>query len=464
MNVNDPPATPSRAENNVVMRKAKIDIEQLFAKETAENKELLNLVVIGHVDSGKSTLMGHLLYKLGSVSSKAMHKFETDSKKLGKASFAYAWVLDETAEERERGITMDVGQSKFETASKTIALLDAPGHKDFIPNMISGAYQADVAVLVVNAARGEFEAGFEAGSNSGQTREHALLARSLGVSQIAVAVNKLDTVNWSRTRFDEIVAKLSTFLRQVGFKEADVTYVPVSGFTGENLIDKSESLDWAKETLIEAIDRFKCPLRPVQKPFRMSVADVYKPQSLTGFCCAGRVESGFVQKDDRVLISPLNELATVRNILRDDEVIPRAFAGERAGLVLVGPADQASISSGMIICDPANPIATVKKFRARIVIFNVELPITKGFPVVLHYAGVQAQALIKRLIAVIDKATGEISKNRPRFLNKNCTAVVEISTETPVCLELYSDIKELGRFMLRVSGKTIAAGLVTDLL
>lgn len=181
------------------------------------------------------------LPSLGSVSSKVMHKYEQESKKLGKQSFAYAWVLDESNEERERGITMDVGQNRFETKTKNVTLLDAPGHKDFIPNMIIGAYQADVAVLVINATRGEFEAGFESSIGGlGQTREHAMLVRSLGVSQIAVAVNKLDTVNWAKDRFDDIVSKLKPFLKQVGFKEADVTFVPCSGFTGDNLIKNSE--------------------------------------------------------------------------------------------------------------------------------------------------------------------------------------------------------------------------------
>ncbi len=197
--------------------------KELYEKERGDGKQQINMVVIGHVDAGKSTLMGHLLFDLGHVSQRVMHKHEQESKKIGKQSFVYAWVLDETGEERERGITMDVGCSRFETASKQVTLLDAPGHKDFIPNMISGATQADVALLVVDATRGEFETGFEAG---GQTREHALLVRSLGVNQLCVVVNKLDTVGWAKERFDEIVAKLKIFLKQAGFKDSDVSYIP----------------------------------------------------------------------------------------------------------------------------------------------------------------------------------------------------------------------------------------------
>jgi elongation factor 1 alpha-like protein len=207
-----------------------------YQQRESGGKAQINLVVVGHVDAGKSTLMGHLLYLLGNVSKRVMHKNEVESQKVGKASFAYAWVLDETGEERTRGITMDVGQQEFETEHRRVMLLDAPGHRDFIPNMITGAAQADVSVLVVNAATGEFEAGFESG---GQTREHAMLVRSLGVKQMAVAVNKMDTVDWSAERFADIVSKLKLFLKQAGFRELDVSYVPCSGLTAENLVKPS---------------------------------------------------------------------------------------------------------------------------------------------------------------------------------------------------------------------------------
>jgi elongation factor 1 alpha-like protein len=209
----------------------KLDPLKQYNNERGSDKEHLYIIVIGHVDAGKSTLMGHLLCELGEVSQRTLHKYEQESKKIGKQSFMYAWVLDETGEERVRGITMDVGRAQFETKTKKVIILDAPGHADFIPNMITGAGQADVALLVVDATRGEFESGFELG---GQTREHALLVRSLGVNQLAVAVNKLDTTNWSQERFNEITKKLKLFLKQAGFKDSDVTYVPCSGLTGEN--------------------------------------------------------------------------------------------------------------------------------------------------------------------------------------------------------------------------------------
>nr|XP_010963911.1 HBS1-like protein isoform X2 [Camelus bactrianus] len=425
-------------------------------------KQLLNLVVIGHVDAGKSTLMGHLLYLLGNVNKRTMHKYEQESKKAGKASFAYAWVLDETGEERERGVTMDVGMTKFETTTKVITLMDAPGHKDFIPNMITGAAQADVAVLVVDASRGEFEAGFETG---GQTREHGLLVRSLGVTQLAVAVNKMDQVNWQQERFQEITGKLGHFLKQAGFKENDVAFIPTSGLSGENLITRSQSSEltkWYKgQCLLEQIDSFKPPQRSIDKPFRLCVSDVFKDQG-SGFCVTGKIEAGYIQTGDRLLVMPPNETCTTKGITLHDEPVDWAAAGDHVSLTLVGM-DIIKINVGCVFCGPKEPIKACTRFRARILIFNIEVPITKGFPVLLHYQTVSEPAVIKRLISVLNKSTGEVTKKKPKLLTKGQNALVELQTQRPVALELYKDFKELGRFMLRYGGSTIAAGVVTEI-
>uniref|UniRef100_A0A4X1VHL0 HBS1-like protein n=1 Tax=Sus scrofa TaxID=9823 RepID=A0A4X1VHL0_PIG len=418
-------STPTPVKKSSKLRQ-QIDIKAELEKRQG-GKQLLNLVVIGHVDAGKSTLMGHLLYLLGNVNKRTMHKYEQESKKAGKASFAYAWVLDETGEERERGVTMDVGMTKFETTTKVITLMDAPGHKDFIPNMITGAAQADVAVLVVDASRGEFEAGFETG---GQTREHGLLVRSLGVTQLAVAVNKMDQVNWQQERFQEITGKLGHFLKQAGFKESDVAFIPTSGLSGENLITRSKSSEltkWYKGLcLLEQIDSFKPPQRSVDKPFRLCVSDVFK------------------------------------GITLHDEPVDWAAAGDHVSLTLVGM-DIIKINVGCIFCGPKEPIKACTRFRARILIFNIEIPITKGFPVLLHYQTVSEPAVIKRLISVLNKSTGEVTKKKPKLLTKGQNALVELQTQRPVALELYKDFKELGRFMLRYSGSTIAAGVVTEI-
>nr|KAF6341312.1 HBS1 like translational GTPase [Myotis myotis] len=425
--------TPVRKSGKL---RQQIDVKAELEKRQG-GKQLLNLVVIGHVDAGKSTLMGHMLYLLGNVNKRTMHKYEQESKKAGKASFAYAWVLDETGEERERGVTMDVGMTKFETTTKVITLMDAPGHKDFIPNMITGAAQADVAVLVVDASRGEFEAGFETG---GQTREHGLLVRSLGVTQLAVAVNKMD-------------------------QESDVAFIPTSGLSGENLITRSQSSEltkWYKGLcLLEQIDSFKPPQRSIDKPFRLCVSDVFKDQG-SGFCVTGKIEAGYIQTGDRLLAMPPNETCTAKGITLHDEPVDWAAAGDHVSLTLVGM-DIIKINVGCIFCGPKEPIKACTRFRARILIFNIEIPITRGFPVLLHYQTVSEPAVIKRLISVLNKSTGEVTKKKPKLLTKGQNALVELQTQRPVALELYKDFKELGRFMLRYSGSTVAAGVVTEI-
>ncbi|XP_015669303.1 HBS1-like protein [Protobothrops mucrosquamatus] len=441
--------------------KQQLDIKAELEKRQG-GKHLLNLVVIGHVDAGKSTLMGHLLYLLGNVNKRTMHKYEQESKKAGKASFAYAWVLDETGEERERGVTMDVGMTKFETKTKIITLMDAPGHKDFIPNMITGAAQADVAVLVVDASRGEFEAGFETG---GQTREHGLLVRSLGVTQLAVAVNKMDQVNWQQERFQEIVNKLGQFLKQAGFKESDVAYIPTSGLGGENLVTKSQTSELAKwytgKCLLEQIDSFKPPQRSVDKPFRLCVSDVFKDQG-SGFCVTGKIEAGYVQVGERLLVMPPNETCTVKGIALHEQPVDWAAAGDHVSLTLTGM-DIIKINVGCIFCCPKEPIKTCTRFRARVLIFNIEIPITKGFPVLLYFQTVSEPATIRKLLSVLHKSTGEVAKKKPKCLTKGQNALIELQTQRPIALELYKDFKELGRFMLRYGGSTIAAGVVVEI-
>ncbi|XP_063079189.1 HBS1-like protein isoform X2 [Engraulis encrasicolus] len=457
----DDPLTPATTPRTSGKSKNQLDIRTELNKRQG-GKPLLNLVVIGHVDAGKSTLMGHLLYLLGNVNKRTMHKYEQEAKKAGKASFAYAWVLDETGEERDRGVTMDVGMTKFETDSKVVTLMDAPGHRDFIPNMITGAAQADVAVLVVDASRGEFEAGFEAG---GQTREHALLVRSLGVTQLAVAVNKMDQVSWQQERFQEITKKLGHFLKQAGFKDSDVFYIPSSGLSGENLTSRSsvpELTAWYKgPCLLEQIDGLKPPQRSVDQPFRLCVSDVFKDQG-SGFCVTGKVEAGYVQTGDRMLAMPPNETCTVKAITLHDEAQDWAAAGDHVTLFVTGM-DIIKINVGCVFCDPKAPIRACTRFRARILLFNIEVPITQGFPVLLHYQTVSEPATIRKLVSILHKSNGEVLKKKPKCLGKGQNAVVEIQTQRPVALELYKDYKELGRFMLRYVGSTIAAGVITEI-
>ncbi|XP_061714395.1 protein HBS1 [Cydia pomonella] len=443
------------------LKENKIDPNVLYSNERGADKDHLYIVVIGHVDAGKSTLMGRLLCDLGEVSRRTLHKYEQESKKIGKQSFMYAWVLDETGEERNRGITMDVGRAQFETKTKRIVILDAPGHADFIPNMITGAGQADVAMLVVDATRGEFESGFDLG---GQTREHALLVRSLGVSQLAVAINKLDTTNWSQERFDEISKKLKAFLKQAGFKDSDVTYVPCSGLTGENLTKPStepELLKWYKgPCLLDVIDKFNVPERPVSKPLRMSINDIFKGTG-SGFCVAGRIENGILNKGDKVMICPTKEVAEVKSLAINDVSNNVAFAGDQVSVTLSG-IDIQNVAVGYILSDPIQQVPIATRFEARLVVFNVKAPITKGYPVLLHHQSLVESANIVKLKALLNKSTGEVIKRKPRCLGNNSVAIVDIEVSKPISIERYKDVKELGRVMLRVAGVTVAAGLVTD--
>ncbi|KAL7320896.1 hypothetical protein PS15m_000738 [Mucor circinelloides] len=444
----------------------RVNVAEEYQKRSGE-KPKLNLVVIGHVDAGKSTLMGHFLYDLGQVNERTMRKFERDSQKIGKGSFAFAWVLDETGEERDRGITMDIATNHFETEHRQFTLLDAPGHRDFIPNMISGTAQADAAILVVDASTNAFEAGFDAG---GQTKEHAVLARSLGVQQLIVAINKLDMADWSQDRFKEIEAKLGAYLYQVGFRKSNVIFVPVSGLTGENLVKRSEIAQltsWYNgPSLVEQIDKFDAPTRLLDKPLRMRVTDFFKGGigSSGGVSVAGNIESGTVQVGEQVMIVPGNEVGFVKTMQVNEEPATWAAAGDSVLMTLVN-LDIMNLSNGCVLCTGAKPVPVTSTFEAQIVVFDIRIPITPGYPVVLHHGSLDEPASVIKLIEIIDKSTGEVTKKNPRCLSKGMTAKIQIRlSQRPIPLETFKDNKQLGRIMLRKDGETVAAGVVNEIL
>ncbi|KAI7870745.1 P-loop containing nucleoside triphosphate hydrolase protein [Spinellus fusiger] len=444
----------------------RINVIEEYAKRSSE-KPKLNLVVIGHVDAGKSTLMGHFLYSLGQVNDRVMKKYERDSQKIGKGSFAYAWVLDETDEERERGITMDIAMNNFETLHRKFTLLDAPGHRDFIPNMISGTSQADVAILVVDAAIGGFESGFD---GNGQTKEHALLARSLGVQQMIIAINKLDVMAWDKSRFDEIVTKVGAFLVQAGFRKSNLSYVPVSGLTGDNLTSPSQSSEliaWYNgPSLLELIDMFEPPVRLLDKPFRMSTSDFFKGGvgSSSGVSIAGTIDAGSLQVGEQVVVIPGGESGTVKAMQVNDESANWCAAGDSV-LITFSGLDILSLSTGCVLCSTSHPVSMTTTFVAQIVVFDIKVPITCGFPVILYHHSVNEPASIVKLLTTVDKATGEVIKKNPRHLTKGNTATIKIQlTNRPIPLELFKDNKQLGRIMLRKGGDTVAAGVVTKIL
>lgn len=437
------------------------------ADEQDVEKPNLNLVVVGHVDAGKSTLMGHLLYLLKYVSERQMHKYEKESREVGKSSFAFAWVLDEHEDERERGVTVDVGVKHFETASKRVTLLDAPGHRDFIPNMITGAVQGDVAVLVVPAHQGEFESSFQ---HNGQTKEHAVLVRYCGVRRLVVAVNKMDTCGWAQARFEEVAGQLRAFLVSQGYKDEDLLFVPVSGLTGGNLVKPptEEAASWYEgPTLMAGIDSLPAVPRPAHKPLRLVVADVYRTMALGPITVSGKIEAGVVREGEQVRVAPSGALCKVKAIVRHrgKEALPSAFAkaGENVDIGLSG-LEENMIGASSIVCEARFPVPVVSRFVAEITTFGaLAVPLLNGTQVQLHLQSSQTPATVSRLVSV-QAAPGAASKGRPRFVRKNQSAVVEVTTASPVCVERYDDLRPLARILLRQNGVTIAAGRVVDTL
>ena len=293
-----------------------------------KEKTHINLVVIGHVDAGKSTTTGHLIYKLGGIDARTIAKFESDAKEMGKSSFKYAWVLDKLKAERERGITIDIALWKFESPKSVFTIIDAPGHRDFIKNMITGTSQADAAILIIASGVGEFEAGY---AKDGQTREHALLAFTLGVKQMIVACNKMDAVKYSEERYDEIKKELSGYLKKVGYNVEKVRFVPISGWAGDNMIEKSDNMPWYKgPTLLDALDMLDAPVRPVEKPLRLPLQDVYKIGGI-GTVPVGRIETGVMKPGDVVTFAPANVSTEVKSIEMHHESIPEAVPGDNVG-------------------------------------------------------------------------------------------------------------------------------------
>lgn len=443
-----------------------------YRRREREGKAELSLVVVGHVDAGKSTLMGRMLLELGSLSQREYSSNERASQKIGKGSFAYAWALDSSEEERERGVTIDVAQDHFSTTHRTFTLLDAPGHRDFIPNMISGAAQADSALLVVDSILGAFEAGF--GPN-GQTREHALLVRSLGVQQLVVVVNKLDAVGYSQERYNEIVTKVKPFLTSCGFDAAKLRFVPCGGSVGENLAVREEGGDLSKwydgPTLVEVLDKLEPPARLLDGPLRLPVTNVFKGQTAiaSGVGVSGRVVSGIVQIGDRLRPVPGDESGMVRAIEVDSEAVPWAVAGANATVYLSG-IDQIQIAVGAVLCSPSQPIALCDSFTAQVLVFEPTYPLVAGTSIELFHHSANIPATLTELVAILDKTTGAVAKAKPRVLTKGSTAIVRVAVKaggaagqsSGIPIEDAKSNKEMARVLMRMNGETVAAGIVME--
>jgi elongation factor 1-alpha len=424
-------------------------------------KPHLNLVIMGHVDHGKSTTTGHLLYLAGVVDERTIKAYEEEAKKMGKETFKFAWVLDNLKEERERGLTIDLRFLKFETKKYYFTVIDAPGHRDFVKNMITGASQADGAILFVSAKRGEFEAGIGPG---GQTREHAFLAFTLGVNQLVVAVNKMDdpTVNWSQERYNEIKNEVSRMLKMVGYKVEKIPFVPTSGWTGDNLVKPSDKMPWYKgPTLIDALDVFEVPPKPLDKPLRIPVQDVY---SITGVGTVpvGRVETGVLKEGDMVIFMPANKQGEVKSIEMHHTRIPRAEPGDNIGFNVRGIA-KTDLRRGDVCGHVTNPPTVAKEFIGQIIVIYHPTAIAAGYTPVLHYHTGQVACRFTELIRKIDPRSGQVVEEKPTFLKTGDAAMVRLEPLHPIAIETYTEFPELGRFAVRDMGTTIAAGVVKEI-
>ncbi len=424
-------------------------------------KPHLNLVIMGHVDHGKSTTTGHLLYLAGSIDERTIKAFEDEAAKMGKGTFKFAWVLDNLKEERERGLTIDLRFLKFETNKYYFTVIDAPGHRDFVKNMITGASQADGAVLFCSAKRGEFEAGIGPG---GQTREHAFLAFTLGVRQLTVAVNKMDdaTVNWSKERYNEIKNEISRMLKMVGFKVEKVHFVPVSGWTGDNLVKKSDKMPWyTGPTLIEALDLFELPPKPTKKPLRIPIQDVY---SITGIGTVpvGRVETGVLKEGANLVFMPSKKTAEVKSMEMHHTRISVAEPGDNIGMNVRGIA-KTEIHRGDVAGPVDNPPTVATEFIGQVIVIYHPTAIAAGYTPVLHYHTGQIACRFTELLKKLDPRTGQVVEEKPSFLKTGDAAWVRMEPLRPIAIETYQDFPELGRFAVRDMGTTVAAGVVKEI-
>ncbi|KAL5559374.1 hypothetical protein UlMin_035585 [Ulmus minor] len=437
----------------------------MLPNQAEETLIQLNLAIVGHVDSGKSTLSGRLLHVLGRISQKQMHKYEKEAKIQGKGSFAYAWALDESSEERERGITMTVAVAYFDSKRYHVVVLDSPGHKDFVPNMISGATQADAAILVIDASIGSFEAGMD--SMKGQTREHAQLIRSFGVEQIIVAINKMDVIEYSKDRFDLIKQQLGIFLRSCGFKDSSVSWIPLSAMENQNLVAAPSDvrfLSWYKGPhLLDAIDSFHPPSREFSKPLLMPICDVIKLPSLGQVSACGKLEAGAIRSGLKVLLMPSGQVGTVRSLERDSQPCAVARAGDNVAVSLQG-IDGSNVMAGGVLCHPDFPVSFAKHLEVKVLLLDVITPVLVGSQLELHIHHAKEVARIAKITSLLDPKTGKVAKKAPRCLTAKQSAVVEVILQGPVCVEEFSSSRALGRVFLRSLGRTVAVGIVTRII
>lgn len=460
----DPLLTPENEEADIeeedetIVKIPKKKIVKV-TEDTKSKKEHVNVVFIGHVDAGKSTIGGQIMALTGMVDKRTLEKYEREAKERSRETWYLSWALDTNQEEREKGKTVEVGRAYFETERKHFTILDAPGHKSFVPNMIGGAAQADLAVLVISARKGEFETGFDRG---GQTREHAMLAKTAGVKHLVVLVNKMDdpTVEWDEARYNECRDKILPYLRKLGFNPAkDLTFMPVSGQLGIGLKDPiPESLcTWySGPPFIPFIDSLPSLNRKSNGPFIMPIVDKYKDM---GTVVMGKVEAGEAKKGQSLLVMPNRTAVTVDQLWSDDEEVTSVGPGENVKIKLKG-IEEEDVSPGFVLCDSNNPIKTGKVFDAQVVILEHKSIICAGYSAVMHIHCAAEEVTVRALICLVDKKTGDKSKTRPRFVKQDQVAIMRIECAGVICLEKFKLFQQMGRFTLRDENKTIAIGKV----
>jgi elongation factor 1-alpha len=378
---------------------------------------------------------------------------------MGKGSFKYAWVLDKLKAERERGITIDIALWKFETAKYYFTIIDAPGHRDFIKNMITGTSQADAAVLVVASGQGEFEAGI---AKNGQTREHALLAYTLGVKQMVVAINKMDdkSVNYSQERYDEIVKEVSNFLKKTGYAPDKIPFVPISGWNGDNMLERSANLPWYKgPTLLEALDAIRAPKRPTEKPLRVPLQDVYKIGGI-GTVPVGRVETGILKPGMVVTFAPAMITTEVKSVEMHHEALPEAVPGDNVGFNVKNVSVK-EIRRGMVAGDSKNdPPSGAASFTAQVIILNHPGQIHNGYAPVLDCHTAHIACKFAEILQKVDRRTGKELEAFPKNIKSGDCAIVKLTPTKPMCVESFADYPPLGRFAVRDMRQTVAVGVI----
>jgi len=416
-------------------------------------KEHMNLIFIGHVDHGKSTTVGRVLYDTGALSEQELKKLKEEADKVGKATFEFAFVMDKLKEERERGVTIDISHVEFKTAKYYFTVIDAPGHRDFVKNMITGASQADAAVLVCSAKDGI----------QPQTREHAFLAKVLGIGQVIVAINKMDAINYDRVKFEDLKAQMGTFLKNIGFKAETIQYIPIASLPGDNVGKKSTNMPWyTGPNLVESFDNLFVPTKLTDKPLRLPIQEVF---SITGFGTVpvGRVETGIMKPGDRVIIMPSGVTTEVKSIEMHHQQLQQARPGDNVGFNVKG-IDKTQINRGEVVGPVTNPPTVVDTFTAQIVVLNHPTAISVNYTPVFHAHTTQFAGRVEEIIEKKDPKTGQSLQKNPDFIKTGDVALIKVRPLKPIVLEKYSEFPPLGRFAIRDMGATVAAGVVLDIV